>query len=369
MTVSTSSIGSTLRAERDRPPVVADRAEALFAAATSAAPPRVCVVAEIGVNHDGQVTRAVDLADAAADAGADAVKLQCFDPRHLLSNQAALADYQKQDESDVFEMLDRLKLGADDLLQVRAAAQRRGLRFIVTPFSLENVETLASLNVDAVKIASPDAVNLPLLRRVTTLNRPLIISTGTATLDELVPAARIIAAHPSGGCFLQCVSSYPTPTADTALGGMVAIARNFDLPVGYSDHTNEPATGALAVAAGACVIEKHLTYDRTATGPDHAASFDAAQLAEYIRAIRQAAQMHGPADKLVGRTEVELRGLCRQSLCARRDLPAGRVLSEADLTVKRPGTGIPAAQFQHVVGRRLGRDVKGNDLLTLDDVA
>jgi len=238
----------------------------------------------------------------------------------------------------------------------------------VTPFSLQTVDEVARVNVDAVKIASPDAVNVPLLRRVARLNRPLMISTGTATLDELTTAAGIIACHPQGGCLLQCVSSYPTPEVDTALGGIVALAERFDLPVGYSDHTNETATGALAVAAGACVIEKHLTYDRSASGPDHAASFDAGQFAEYTRAIRLTTQMRGPTDKTIRPVEQEVRTLCRQSLCPTHDLPAGHVLNESDLTVKRPGTGIPAAELDEILGRRLRRDVTGTDLLSYDDL-
>lgn len=344
------------------------RAATLFAPATRTAPPRVCVVAEIGVNHDGDIARALQLVAAAADVGADAVKLQWFDPRHLLSNQAALADYQKEGNNNIFAMLDRLKLDRDEMRRVRSAAVERGLRFIVTPFSLKSVDELADVEVDAVKIASPDAVNRPLLRRVARLDRPLIVSTGTATLDELVGAADIIAAHRRGGCLLQCVSSYPTPAVDTAIGGMVALAERFDLPVGYSDHTDEITTGALAVAAGACVVEKHLTYDRSAHGPDHAASFDTDQFARYVRAIRHTVQMRGPTDKVVRPVEQEVRGLSRQSVCLTRDLQVGHVLEESDLTVKRPGTGIPAAEFENVAGRRLGCDVKGNDLLRFEDL-
>lgn len=350
----------------------------LFAPATAEAPPKVCVIAEIGVNHDGRLDRAIELVNAAADAGADAVKTQLFDPRLLLSNQAKLAVYQESSADDVFDMLDGLKLGLDELLAVRAAARKRGVAFIVTPFSLENFDTLAALDVDAVKIASPDVVNTPLLRRVASLTRPMLISTGTAELDELAFAAELIRTLPvpgaqddapaPRGCLMQCVSSYPTPNHEAALGAIPVIARRFGLPVGYSDHTTDILTGALAVAAGAAVIEKHLTYDRHAKGPDHAASFEPAEFARYVAMIRQAAAMLGETRKAPRGVEADVRFVSRQSLCAVRDLPAGHVLREQDLTVKRPGSGIPAARFDAVVGSRLTRAVKQNNLLTPDDI-
>jgi sialic acid synthase SpsE len=355
---------------RDCPPEPPRTHTALFASATRTAPPRVCVVAEIGVNHDGQVHRAIGLVHAAARAGADAIKLQLFDPRHLLSNQARLAIYQEATAGaggDVFAMLDGLKLGLDDMLAVRAAAREVGVAFIVTPFSLENFDALEALDVDAVKIASPDVVNHPLLELVASLGRPMIVSTGTAELNEIEFAARLIRDRPA--CLMQCVSSYPTPTGDAGLGAIAILSRRFGLPVGYSDHTTEVITGALAVAAGASVIEKHFTHNPTAPGPDHAASFDEAGFPPYVKLIRQAAAMHGPASKAPHAVEADVRSVSRQSLCAKRDLPVGQVLTRADLTVKRPGTGIPAADFANALGATLRRAVKANDLLTHADLA
>jgi N,N'-diacetyllegionaminate synthase len=214
----------------------------------------------------------VELTRQAARAGADAVKLQLFDPRRLLSAQAGLARYQDQeDESDVFAMLDRIKMTAADMQQVRNEAHTLGLAFIVTPFSLEDIDGLRSLDVDLIKIASPDAVNVPLLEAASQLDKPMLISTGTCAANELEPACEMIGR--CGGCLLQCVSSYPTSVDQAAIGGMIALRNAYALPVGYSDHTTDVCTGSLAVAAGACVIEKHFTYDSSAQGPDHAASF------------------------------------------------------------------------------------------------
>ncbi len=343
---------------------------AMFKPACPHAPAKVCVVAEIGVNHDGDVGKALALVDAAARAGADAVKLQLFNPEHLLSNQAHLAEYQKTSNDDVYAMLRKLSLGLDDMRAVKVAAHKAQMYFVVTPFSLEDNDALRALDPDAVKIASPDAVNRPLLEMAASLGRPMLVSTGTCELDELRFVADLLRDRPpNAACLLQCVSSYPTPAQDAALGGVRALADCFGLPVGYSDHTTDLTVGALAVAAGACVIEKHLTYDRQAQGPDHAASLDPENFAAYTRLAKQAAQLVGPITKAPHRVEAEVRRVSRQSICIKHDLPAGHVLEQNDLTVKRPGTGIPAAKLPDLVGRRLQHDVHANDLLQERDVA
>jgi len=330
---------------------------------------RVQVVAEIGVNHDGDVAQACDLVEKAADSGADSAKFQIFLGPDLLSNQAGLARYQRGADADLHAMLGRLELALDQLKQVRQRARQRGIGFIVTPFSLADVARVAELEVDQVKIASPDVVNTPLIEAAATLGQPMLISTGAATLEEIAPAADLLRRHAAGGALLHCVSSYPTPTDAAALAGIRVIGDRFKLPVGYSDHTQSLHTGALAVAAGAMVIEKHLTHDTAAPGPDHAVSFDPPRFTDYVRRIREAESMLGPATKAVSEHEREVRQLSRQSLCAARDLKAGHVLQREDLCIKRPGTGIPAAMLDATIGRRLARDVRGNDLLTNDDLA
>jgi len=340
-----------------------------FASADESQGPRVCVIAEVGVNHDGSLDRAIELTHAAADAGADAVKLQLFDPRRLLSAEADLASYQmSRGEQDAFAMLRRLQMRAEQMKHVRDAARARGLAFVVTPFSVDNVSELVEMEIDLVKIASPDAVNRPLLDACASmLPVPMIVSTGTCTTDELEHAARLVRRR--GGAMLQCVSSYPTAAEDAAIGGMLALRRAFDLAVGYSDHTMEETTGALAVAAGACVIEKHLTYDRTAPGPDHAASFEPDAFARYVTHIRRAAAMLGPLTKRPHHSDGEVRRLCRQSVCAARDLAPGCVLTRDDLDVRRPGTGIPAAELEHLLGRTVTRRVSAGRMLQRQDVA
>ncbi len=321
----------------------------------------VFVIAELGVNHDGSVERALSLVEAAARAGADAVKLQCFDPDHLLSAEARLADYQQNAATDVMAMLRALQLDIEAMHRVAALVRALGLGFIVTPFSLEDVQTMRELEVDAVQLASPDCVNRPLIRTMSKLGRPMLISVGATTRPERDELPQLFDLGPIG--LLQCVSAYPVPTGCSGLGAIAELPAPPSQVVGYSDHTTEPIIGGLAVACGAQVIEKHLTYDRAAAGPDHAASFDPAQFAEYVGYIRIAQrECVAVTDDLMA-CQTQVRQLSRQSLCATRDLPAGHIIKPTDLTIKRPGTGVPAAQRDAIVGRTLARDCPANHLI------
>ncbi len=341
----------------------------LFHAADARQGPRVLVLAELGVNHNGDVAQANALVHAAAGAGADAVKLQLFDPRHLLSNQALLADYQRESgATDPFTMLDQLKLNLAQMQQICSEAHACNLALVVTPFSLEDLPALRQLQADAVKIASPDAVNPPLVQGAAELALPLLVSTGTCELDELEWVAGLLRRHSPGGALLQCVSSYPTPIDSAALGGINALQARFGLPVGYSDHTTELFTGALAVAAGACVIEKHLTLDPHSPGPDHAASLDPVRFMHYVDLIRQAQSALGPLQKTCQPVEAQVRQVSRQSVCARINLPLGHLLTRDDLTLRRPGTGIAARWIDTVIGAKLNRAINAGDIIQTDDL-
>jgi len=339
-----------------------------FAEAERNSSAEVVVIAEIGVNHDGDAEVAGRLIEAAAEAGADAVKFQYFHADRLLSNQAALAGYQAGQAKSQRELLSRLALPIDVLSGLVEAAKGCGLAAVVTPFSLDDPRELAGLGLDAIKTASPDAVNTPLLEACAALGLPMLISTGTCTLDELEPAAGLLRGHDAGGAMLHCVSSYPTPMNAAQLGGIVAMRSALGLAVGYSDHTPGLTTGALAVAAGAVVIEKHLTHDRAAKGPDHAASLDPTQMKQYVANVRVAQAALGRIVKEVSDVEKDVRRVSRQSVCVVRDLPAGHVLSGEDLAVKRPGTGVAASDLSAVIGKRLANAVRANDLLQADDL-
>lgn len=337
-----------------------------WAHASESQPARVGVIAEIGVNHDGDPAIAERLVHAAAAAGADAVKFQLFRPERLLSRSSMLAGYQQGRADDAVALLSRLTLSGDDLRRLKTVAHGLGLWFLVSPFSLADVDDLVGIGVDGVKIASPDAVNEPLLEKASRLGVPMLISTGTCDAAELGAAAGHIEA--CGGALLQCVSAYPTPDTEAALGGVAAMRSAFNVAIGYSDHTASEDTGALAVAGGACLLEKHLTYDRTASGPDHAASTEPDGLARYVTLARRAAEMVGPIRKALLPLEEDVRRVSRQSVCSTRDLAAGHVLGPGDLTVKRPGTGLPASMLSTLPGRVLARAVGADWPLTADDL-
>ncbi|MBX3352925.1 MAG: N-acetylneuraminate synthase family protein [Phycisphaeraceae bacterium] len=329
------------------------------------------IIAELGVNHDGDPSRAIAMVDAAADAGADAVKTQCFRADLLMSGASSLAKYQEDaGERDPREMLRRLELDDDAMRAVVDRAHARGVHAIVTIFSLELVQTTGTMGWDAYKLASPDIVNRPLLDAVAALGAPLLLSTGAADLAEVERAAGWVreAGARERCAFFQCVSSYPAADADASLGAIASMRDALGAPVGYSDHTPSTDTGALAVCAGACMLEKHLTYDRSAQGPDHRASLDGAQFDEYVRLARRAHALLGGREKRALGCEADVRRVSRQSLVATRDLRAGAVIERADLTVKRPGVGVAPWRLTETVGRTLARAVRADAPIRDEDL-
>ncbi len=330
---------------------------------------RTLVIAEIGVNHDGSAERALELVKLAADSWADAVKLQIFSAATLMNASARLAKYQEKAAADPTVMLRKYELSARENRQIVSAIRAAGMLPLATPFSLGDVEAIADLDLPAIKIASPDVVNRPLLEKAAKLGRPLIVSTGAATMEEIATTCRWLRRWKSPFALLHCVSSYPTPADAANLCWIDELSERFKAPIGFSDHTIETICGAAAVAAGACIVEKHLTYDRNAAGPDHAASADPSEFAEYIRQIRTAERLRGMPGKRVLEIERDVRSVSRQSLVVAENLEAGRRLRKADLIVQRPGTGIPAAEMATVVGRNLVRPVQSGTLLQWDMLA
>ncbi len=327
------------------------------------------IIAEIGVNHDGAIARARELLRAAKAAGADAAKFQMFDADMLMSRDAVLAVYQRERGArDPRELLRGLQIDPEALGWLAEECLAVGIAPMVTVFSLPLFAHARRQPWSAFKTASPDLVNLPLLREAAATGKPLVVSTGAATRAEVERAARWLAPLPELA-FLQCTSSYPTDDDCAAIGGMIEIAAVTGRAVGYSDHTAALDSGALAVAAGACILEKHLTYDRTAQGPDHAASLDPAQFAEYVRLARRAARMVGSPLKELQDVERDVRAVSRQSLVAVRQIPAGAFIAREDLTVKRPGTGICASRIDEIVGRRAARAIMPDHVLHDADLA
>jgi N,N'-diacetyllegionaminate synthase len=326
------------------------------------------VIAEIGVNHDGDMARARELIHAAKLSGADAAKFQMFDATMLMSLDSVLAVYQRERGArDPRELLANLQLSPAQLGTLAEECQRVGLVPMVTVFSLPLVECARTQPWQAFKMASPDIVHRPLLEAIRAIGRPMVVSTGAATREEVCCAAEWLR-DMHDIAYLQCTSSYPTRDDRAAIGGMHEIAAITGRVVGYSDHTASIDTGAIAVAAGAAILEKHLTYNCSAAGPDHAASLDPRQFAAYVQLARRAARMVGCSRKELQDVERDVRRVSRQSLVAARDLDAGAVLARADLCVKRPGTGIAASLLEDVVGKRLVRSVAADRVIVPEDL-
>lgn len=326
------------------------------------------IIAELGVNHDGSLDRALALVDAAHRAGADAVKLQLFESDRLVSSMARLAAYQGRSGAlDPRALLRSLELDAHQVQAIVSRVHALGMHPIATVFSLDLVMEAESLPWAAYKIASPDIIHRPLIEALQATGKPLILSTGAATLQEVMIASAWLGNGPH--IFLQCVSAYPAPDECASLAGRIAMLEHGLPALGYSDHTTSVETAAIAVASGAVVLEKHLTHDRSARGPDHASSLDPDQFAAYVRSARRAHRMLGPRKKDVLDIEQEVRQLSRQSLTTARPLPRGHVLARQDITIKRPGSGLSPAQLDTIVGRTINCELEADVPLMQEHLA
>jgi N,N'-diacetyllegionaminate synthase len=331
------------------------------------------VVAEAGVNHDGDPERALRLVGAAAEAGADAVKFQTFDADLLASPRAAKAQYQARATGGgemQADMLRRLQLSEEVHHLLADEARRRGLLFLSTPFDVGSADFLVSLGVPALKMGSGELTNLPLLAHVAGMGRPLMLSTGMADLAEVDAAvAAVRAAGSPPLALLHCVSCYPADPADVNLRAMETMSARYGVPVGFSDHTLGIEIALAAVALGASILEKHLTLDRSLPGPDHAASIEPGEMAALVRGVRlvEAALGHGRKEPAPG--ERELARAARRSLVAARDIPEGAVLTSDLVTILRPGTGLPAASLPALLGRRVRRAIPAGTLLSMEMLA
>lgn len=312
------------------------------------------VIAEAGVNHNGCVETALRLVDAARAAGADAVKFQAFQANRLASRYAEQATYQKGSAAAAsqVEMLSRLELQPAAFERIRRHCEDAGIEFLATPFGLEDLRVLLDLGVRAVKIASPDIINRPLLEAAAASRLPVLLSTGASERGEIDAAHDLLAGQ--GGvplALLHCVSAYPTKMEQANLRRITSLADRYQCPVGYSDHTPGVEAAGLAVAAGACILEKHFTLDRRQPGPDHAFSLEPADLAEYVRLARGVEPVLGSGCLDLAEQEREVRKVSRCSVTAARDIPAGTTITREMLVAKRPGTGISPWDMASVIGR------------------
>lgn len=331
------------------------------------------IIAEAGVNHNGDPDLAMQLVDAAAQAGADAVKFQTFKADRIVTRSAPKAAYQIETTDSgesQYDMLRRLELSEEMHRTLQEHAARKGLVFMSTPFDEGSSDFLFSLGMEVFKIPSGEITNLPLLAHVAKKGKPMIMSTGMANLGEIETALDCV--HKEGNrrqILLHCVSAYPAPPEQVNLRAMQTMASAFGIPVGFSDHTLGIEVSLAAVALGACVIEKHFTVDRDLPGPDHKAALEPHELAALVGGIRKVEHALGHARKGRVQCEEDVASVARRSLVAAKDIAPGTVLSVGSLMLRRPGTGIPPGMLSFVVGRTLKKPLKAGELLRLEDLA
>lgn len=337
----------------------------------SIGPDQPCyIIAEIGVNHNGDLGLAHRLIDLAAASGADAVKFQTFVTDELTLSDAPQAEYQARSvgEKSQADMLRQYELPFPAFAELQAHCAQAGVDFISTAFDAVSLDFIIGLGPACLKWPSGEINNLPLLRMAARSGLPLLLSTGMGTMTEVSRALDWLGPDVPT-VILQCVSQYPAEIEDQNLRVLPAMAGAFGCPVGFSDHTIGPYAAIAARALGMAVLEKHFTMDRAMAGPDHHASVEPDDFRELVRAIRAIERGLGDGLKRPRAVEGDVARVARKSLVYRRDLAAGQVLSEDDLTTKRPGTGVSPDQFDAFIGRRLTRDVRRDTLLKPDDVA
>lgn len=340
-------------------------------ALSQTAPKPVFVIAEAGVNHNGDASLAADLVNAAAESGADSVKFQTFDPDALVAASTVTASYQKQATGieDQREMLRGLVLPDTALRDLAQQCDDLGIEFLSTPFDHGSADALAGLGVRRFKIGSGDVTNIPLLRHVASFGKPVILSTGMATVEEIDEAVAALDAIRDRLTVLHCVSAYPTPMAQANLLAIHTLQKRYGPIIGYSDHTLGATASVSAVALGAVAIEKHLTLDCTLPGPDHRASLEPQPFKDMVAAIRDVSAAMGDGTKRPQPDELETRQIARRGVKLARDLPEGHVLSNADLAVLRPETGLHPRHMAELPGRRLARGRSAGQPLDWTDLA
>ena len=330
------------------------------------------IIAEAGVNHNGDINMAKKLIDVAKEAGADAVKFQTFKAEEVLTPGAEKAGYQKETTSPAesqFDMIKKLELSEKDFEDLFSYAREKEIVFLSSSFDKGSVDLLDRLGLPAFKIASGEINNFPFLKCIATKGKPIILSTGMSTLKEVEEALNAIRNEGIEEIILlHCVSCYPARIENTNLKAMETLRQAFELPVGLSDHSLGIIVPIAAVALGACVIEKHFTLDKNLPGPDHRASLEPGELKEMVRVIRDIEKALGDGVKRPVAEEEEVKKVARRSIVARVDIPEGIIITQDVLALRRPGTGIEPKNLDMVIGKRTKRNIKSGELITFAEV-
>lgn len=327
------------------------------------------MIAEAGVNHNGSIATAKKLAQIAKECGADIVKYQTANLDSLVSKSAQMADYQKQNtgqETSQKEMLRKLLLTKAEFVELSAYCKEIGIGFLSTPFDIDSICFLEGLGCERWKVPSGEITNLPYLLRIAKTGKPVLLSTGMSTMEEVTAAYDLLKKNGAGEItLLHCTTEYPAPLADVNLRAMQTLQRAFGCPVGYSDHTQGIEISLAAAAMGASVIEKHFTLDRNMEGPDHKASLEPQELKALVSSVRNIETALGNGEKKPMQSELKNRSVARKSITAARDIKKGDVLDVSNLTTKRPGSGLSPMRWYEVLGTTAIRDFKGDELIEI----
>ena len=327
----------------------------------------VCIIAEAGVNHNGDFNLATQMVNSAKEAGADYVKFQTFKPEKVVSKYAEKAEYQKkttQSDESQLQMLQKLALSEADFIKLKQYCDQIGIGFISTPFDIESIDFLETFNMDFWKVPSGEVNNLPYLEAIAKTGRKIIMSTGMCDIEEIKEAVKVFEKfNVPEIILLHCNTQYPTPFEHVNLAAMNTIKEQLKKPVGYSDHTLGIEVSISAVALGAIVIEKHFTLDKNMKGPDHQASLDPFELKNMVLAIRNIENAIGNGLKKASPSENENKMIARKSIVASRFIKKGEILSEDNLTTKRPGNGISPMQWYNMLGTIATRDFQEDEMI------
>ena len=328
---------------------------------------KVIIIAEAGVNHNGSLELAKKLAEQAMKSGADCVKFQTFKTENLVTINAKKADYQIENtgkNETQYSMLKQLELSYDDFIELKEYCDELGINFISTPFDFESIDFLNSIDMKFWKIPSGEITNYPYLVKIAETGKPIILSTGMSTLKEVEEAVGVLKENGAIEIkIMHCTTNYPTAFEDVNLAAIKTLADSIGGEVGYSDHTEGIYVPIAAVAMGATIIEKHFTLDRNMEGPDHKASLEPLELKTMIEAIRKVEKAIGDGEKKPAEAEKRNMGIVRKSIVASKNISAGEILSEDNLTTKRPGNGISPMKWKQVIGTKAIRDFKMDELI------
>ncbi|KAJ52333.1 N,N'-diacetyllegionaminate synthase [Clostridium tetanomorphum] len=329
------------------------------------------IIAEAGVNHNGDINIAKKLINAAYEAGADAIKFQSFKAKNLVTKEAVKADYQKKTTGDgsQYEMLKKLELSFDEHIILKSYCEEKGIMFISTPFDFESVDLLKKLDVPLYKISSGDLTNTPFLKYIAKLNKSIILSTGMANLAEVEIAVDAIKETGNKNItLLHCTSNYPTDYEDVNLNAMITLKNAFKLPIGYSDHTVGIEIPIAAIAMGAQVIEKHFTLHKDMEGPDHKASLNPEELKKMVLSIRNIEKAFGDGIKRCNKSEENTKKVARKSIVASTKIRKGEAISYENVTFKRPGNGISPLLIEQVIGKTAICDINIEEFITFSNI-